>query len=114
MEVSLSVVASGTPDALRSVGNVVLYGNGIEIATGAPALQETTSGYLQSISYSFDWMVDASQIAKSDGTVRLNVVAPLNVTPSGTQSLPVVSSNELRVIIKRSRVREVLLRFSQQ
>ena len=100
MNLSLSVLAEGRADALTSINQVVLYGNGVEIMAGIPTFNLSEAGNLQSITYEFDWLVDFDEFSKSDGTVRLVALADLAGDPTGFGSLPVISSNTEEVLVQ--------------
>ena len=93
INLSLSVTASGNEDVLQQIGDVVMYGNGIEISSGNATENLNAFGNLESITYRYEWIVDHEKYAKENGRVSLIALATLNGDPTGTGSIPVIATN---------------------
>jgi len=113
---SVSVVAEGSEQALTGLlGNgitdptsglitfpnasdMVLYGNGIEIATAEPIPIISVEGNILSINYEFEWITDYNLVAKkTDGSVKVVAIIELLGDPTNEGSMPVVASNPQNV-----------------
>ena len=99
INLSLSVTASGDEEVLQQIGDVVMYGNGIEISSGNATENVNAFGNLESITYRYEWIVDHEKYAKENGRVSLIALATLNGDPTGTGSIPVVATNTETIMI---------------